>query len=113
MPSYDHGCRCGFEWEDFYSIKADPPTVCPECKQEGGVQRFVSGGAGRGIVELSGRELKESIKTGAAAMQRDAATSEKTLANLVGESKYQANTVMRENLAREIRAERPSFRTRK
>ena len=58
MPTYEHraGC-CGHEWEEFYSITTDPPTVCPSCKEEGQVKRLISGGSGRGIVTLSGGDL--------------------------------------------------------
>ena len=34
MPTYDYICdACGHEFEAFESIKADPQTVCPECKR--------------------------------------------------------------------------------
>ncbi|MGO9915920.1 MAG: FmdB family zinc ribbon protein [Isosphaeraceae bacterium] len=34
MPTYDYHCdSCGHEFEAFESIKADPLTECPECKE--------------------------------------------------------------------------------
>jgi len=34
MPTYDYQCgSCGHEFEAFESIKADPRTDCPACKQ--------------------------------------------------------------------------------
>ena len=46
MPCYDHLCQdCKHQWEDTYSIKADVPNVCPNCKTEGKVMRLISGGA--------------------------------------------------------------------
>jgi len=34
MPTYDYQCdSCGHQFEAFESIKADPRTECPECKQ--------------------------------------------------------------------------------
>jgi putative FmdB family regulatory protein len=34
MPTYDYVCdSCGHEFEAFESIKADPQTVCPQCRQ--------------------------------------------------------------------------------
>jgi len=34
MPTYDYQCdSCGHEFEAFESIKADPRTECPACKQ--------------------------------------------------------------------------------
>ena len=33
MPTYDYICdSCKHEFEAFESIKADPQTLCPECK---------------------------------------------------------------------------------
>jgi putative FmdB family regulatory protein len=34
MPTYDYICdACGHEFEAFESIKADPQTICPTCKE--------------------------------------------------------------------------------
>lgn len=91
MPTYDHIClneNCKFEWDDFYSITAEPPKVCPKCNQET-AQRVISGGSGKGIVELTGNELKEKVKADAQQLKKDMHKSEKTYSNLLGESKYQ------------------------
>ena len=64
MPTYLHICtdkECAHEWEDFYSITEDPPQCCPKCGKET-AKRLVSGGSGKGIVELTGHELKAKIK---------------------------------------------------
>lgn len=99
MPTYCHICNeCQHEWEDFYGINTDPPTVCPECKTEGKVERLISGGAGRGIIRLYGKELEAKIKSDANKLKRDAGKNEKLLANLVGEDKYQGNEVLRQKL---------------
>jgi putative FmdB family regulatory protein len=46
MPTYDYQCKkCGYIFEAFQSILAEPITVCPNC-QEPEVQRIMSGGAG-------------------------------------------------------------------
>lgn len=46
MPTYEYQCTaCGYRWEKFQSIKADPDTVCPECQAET-AQRLISGGGG-------------------------------------------------------------------
>ena len=90
MPSYMHECQnteCNFEWEDFYSIVKDPPTTCPECKQET-AKRVISGGSGRGIMRLNAEEIQASIATGAAEISKRASKDVNYLANLVGESKY-------------------------
>jgi putative FmdB family regulatory protein len=45
MPTYEYRCRkCGFEFEEFQSIVADPLTICPRCA--GPVFRVISGGSG-------------------------------------------------------------------
>ena len=91
MPTYCHICtnnECSFEWEDEYSIKADPPTLCPKCNQET-AKRLIFGGSGRGIVELTGSDLAAHIKTDGARLRRKAYGSESMYANIVGESKFQ------------------------
>lgn len=110
MPTYEHICRnCQHEWEDIYSIRQDPPTVCPACNTEGQVQRLVSGGAGKGIVEVTGHELKAKLKAEGQELKKSAMKSETVLANLIGESKYQSNTVQMEKAM----ANRPKFQYRK
>lgn len=92
MPTYDHVCtseECKFEWEDFYSIKADPPKNCPQCNKET-VQRLISGGCGRGIVELTGRDLVDKVKADAQVLKREAYANERTYSNIIGESRYQS-----------------------
>lgn len=89
MPTYEHRCeKCKHEWEDFYSIKADPPDICPECKTKGKVVRLISGGSGRGIVELSGGELKQHLISEGKKLKESANKSEKVRANLEGEASY-------------------------
>ncbi len=91
MPTYAHQCQnkdCSHEWEDDYSIKQDPPTTCPQCKQKT-AKRLISGGSGRGIVELSGNDLVAKVKADAQQLKRDASKKESVYANLLGESKYQ------------------------
>lgn len=110
MPTYLHLAKCcNQEFEDFYSIKTDPPTKCPFCNIEGQVQRLVSGGAGKGIVEVTGHELKAKLKAEGQELKKSAMKSETVLANLVGESKYQSNTVQMEKAM----ANRPKFQYRK
>ncbi len=50
MPTYDYICDgCGHEFEAFESIKADPQTECPECK-EARLRRKIGAG-GRDFVQ--------------------------------------------------------------
>jgi len=92
MPTYEHIClECNHEWEDEYSIKANPPTTCPSCKADGKVKRLISGGSGKGRVEHTGNEYKEKVMSDAASLKREAYRNENVMANLVGESKYHRN----------------------
>jgi hypothetical protein len=50
---------------------------------------MISGGSGRGIVELSGFELQSKVRADAKKMSYEAGRSEKVLSNLVGEARYQ------------------------
>lgn len=102
MPTYEHKCTCGHEWEDFYSIKADPPTICPSCEQEGGVDRLISGGSGRGIVVLTGRDLKTQIFHDAMKARKRAATDETYRANIIGEDKYHQSQLNKDSLQSDL-----------
>ncbi len=45
MPTYDYICdACQHEFEEFESIKADPQTICPVCK-EPKLRRKIGAGA--------------------------------------------------------------------
>lgn len=110
MTTYEHICNgCKHEWEDVYGMTEDPPTTCPECKEEGKVQRLISGGSGKGIVEVTGHDLKAKLKAEGQQLKRDALKNENVLANLVGEHKYQNNTVQLEK----SRTERPKIQTKR
>jgi putative FmdB family regulatory protein len=70
MPTYDYICdSCSHEFEAFESIKADPQTVCPECK-EPKLRRKIGAGAailfkGSGFYQTDYRS--DPYKKGAAA----------------------------------------------
>ncbi|MFO0911078.1 MAG: FmdB family zinc ribbon protein [Isosphaeraceae bacterium] len=70
MPTYDYICdSCKHEFEAFESIKADPQSQCPECK-ESTLRRKIGAGAailfkGSGFYQTDYRS--ESYKKGAAA----------------------------------------------
>ncbi len=45
MPTYEYVCKdCGYEFEAFQNITAEPLKECPTCG--GKVQRKISGGSG-------------------------------------------------------------------
>jgi putative FmdB family regulatory protein len=88
MATYDHLCEnCNQEFELEYSVKVDPPTLCPLCNFDGKVKRLISF-ATPGKVELTGDELTAHIKQDAKRIQREAALSEKKYSNLIGEARY-------------------------
>lgn len=90
MPDYDHICtntECNHEWEDSYSIKTEPPTHCPKCNNP--TAKRVISLCGKGVVELFGQDLVDKVKADAKNIERNAYKSEKTYANLIGESRYQ------------------------
>ena len=90
MPFYEHSCKnpdCNYEWEDEYSIKDDPPEYCPKCGQKT-AQRLISLG-GKGVVELTGRDLVDKIKADTRALKKEMYNSEKTYSNLVGDGLYE------------------------
>jgi hypothetical protein len=93
MPTYEflhdlEGCK--HEWEDFRSITAADPTHCPKCSAEGNIVHLISGGSGKGVVELYGQDLMDKIKGDAQKLKGEAAKSDKVYANLLGDDKYHA-----------------------
>jgi putative FmdB family regulatory protein len=87
MPTYEHKCQaCNYEFEEEYSIKADPPKICPQCKAES-VIRLISLG-GKGVVELSGQDLVDKVKSDAKNIQKEASKDANKYASLIGESRY-------------------------
>lgn len=97
MPTYEHICTdCKHEWEDEYSIKQDPPKVCPQCLKET-AQRLISGGSGRGVVELTGQDLVDKIKSDTKQLKKDMHSNANVYANMLGDGNY-------ENLQRKMDA---------
>ncbi len=91
MPTYLYECPDHGEFEEFHSA-SELLEDCPHCKTEGKeepkkVKRLICG-TNRGIVELSGQDLVNKIKSDSKQLQRDAAKNENLYANMLGESKY-------------------------
>jgi putative FmdB family regulatory protein len=104
MPTYEHICmneECQYEWEDEYSIKDDPPQLCPKCGKNT-AKRLISGGSGKGKVELYGRELSEKLKDDTQKLKKELATNETLRANFYGETKYNSNISHNEKKVREL-----------
>ena len=84
MPCYPHICKkCNHEWEDTYSIHVPVPTICPNCNEEGFVQRQISV-PGNVTVELTGRELVTKLWKEGKDLARQARTNEKLARSLYG-----------------------------
>lgn len=91
MADYEHVCEnieCKYEWEASYSIKAEPPKICPKCNQET-AKRLISLGS-KGVVELTGNELVAKVKDDAAKLKKDMHNDSKIYSNLLGEDRYQS-----------------------
>ena len=89
MPEYEHACtnpECKHEWEDEYSIKQDPPKICPKCNQETDV-RLISLG-GKGVVELYGQDLVDKVKADTKQFKKEIYSDANKYANAIGEAKY-------------------------
>ncbi len=101
MPTYVYQCfseQCVGEFEEFHSINMKLET-CPLCKEAGRgeqpIERLISGGSGRGIVELTGHELKQKVKEDGQKMKREIYSNESKIANVVGETRYHQNELSR------------------
>lgn len=99
MPHYDYLCQVlNQEFEEFHSIMTKLED-CPLCREAGrephAPKRLISGGSGKGIVEKSFQEIKESFPGEVAKFKRELYNSEKKLANLVGEGRFHGNELTR------------------
>lgn len=91
MPTYEHAClneECKHKWEDEYSIKQDPPNACPKCLKET-AKRLISGGSGKGVVELYGQDLVDKLKQDVRQLKSDMSKSDKVYANMLGDGNYE------------------------
>lgn len=72
MPTYEYACqKCGYQFEEFQAITADPLKECPECGGE--VKRLVSAGAGL-IFKGSGFYITDYKKNGKGGGSKTAAS---------------------------------------
>jgi putative FmdB family regulatory protein len=109
VPEYEYTCQnteCNNEWCETHSIKENARTTCPACKQET-AKRLISGGSGKGIVNLSGNDLVAKVKQDAAGLERHAANNENYAANFVGDiyqkKQQQIDTAKRDGVFRRSR----------
>jgi putative FmdB family regulatory protein len=96
---YEHKCyACDHEWEESYSIHADPPKVCPNCKVEGKVKRLITG-APAVRVTLGRIEQKVKLKEETLDLSRKMKTDERLRANIMGEDKYHEQKVAEKTIS--------------
>jgi hypothetical protein len=96
MPTYEYLHRietCNETWEDWRSIVNCVPKngniVCPKCGGTENIELLVSGGSGKGTVELSGAEYKAKLVSDAAEYKKHVYSNEAAYANIIGPDKYQ------------------------
>lgn len=74
MPTYDYKCtKCGYTFELFQSMNAEPEKECPKCK--GLVKRLIGTGAGpifkgTGFYETDYKNKSGNGKTGSAKISK-------------------------------------------
>lgn len=90
MPTYLYECPICSEFEEFHS-NSTKLEECPMCAKNGvasKVNRLICG-TNRGIIELYGQDLVDSVKADTEKIKRDASKSERIYSNIIGEDKYQ------------------------
>jgi putative FmdB family regulatory protein len=94
MPTYEYKCHhqeCVGEFEEFHSIVVKLEE-CPHCLTAGRgsqpIDRLISGGSGRGIMDQTVAEIKAGMKESVRKIHQRAARDENFAANIIGESKY-------------------------
>jgi len=93
MPTYEflHDDEdCKHEWEEFLKMSDPIPEECPKCHAKGGVKRLISGGSGRGVVELTGQDLVDKVKEDTRKLKEDMHRDPNIYANMLGEDRYQS-----------------------
>lgn len=101
MPLYDYGCKgCDNVWEVQHKIAEPGPEECPDCQSKE-IWKMISPVMGK--VELSGRDLKAKIKEDVRKIKSNMNSNENVMANMVGETKYNENQLMRDKLKKEIK----------
>ncbi|RMD91079.1 MAG: zinc ribbon domain-containing protein [Calditrichaeota bacterium] len=88
MPTYEYLCDdCGYKFEEFQSITAEPLETCPKC--HGHVQRLIGGGNGL-IFKGSGFYITDYKKSNSTTKE-SAGTTEKKESKSTETSKTKNN----------------------
>lgn len=73
MPTYEYVCNtCGYTFEQFQSITAEPLTSCPQCR--GQISRKIGGGAGL-LFKGNGFYITDYKKTGQSGTKKETSES--------------------------------------
>lgn len=108
MPTYDFQCQaCQNEFEDIIKMD-DPFPNCPKCNSTE-IKRLISY-ATPGKVEISADQIDAEIKKGGQEILNKAASNENYMANLVGDGKYQNNTIQRQEAKKYLNSEKKGWR---
>lgn len=91
MPTYEYECPEHGIFEEMHSntIKLE---FCPQCKELGkeqAIERLISLGS-RGVVELTGQDLIDKIKSDTKQLKKDMSKSDKIYSNMLGEDRYES-----------------------
>ncbi len=91
MPTYLYLCEQHGEFEQEHSIKIKL-EVCPKCQEENinpplPVTRLINN-CTIGVVELTGQDLVDKVKSDAQNLKKEMSKSTNTYANMLGESRY-------------------------
>ena len=92
MPTYEFQHQineCNHEWEVWQSMSAPNPTECPKCSGTENIIKLISGGSGKGRVELTGQDLVEKVKSDTQQLNKNIHNNEKLYANVLGEARYE------------------------
>lgn len=91
MPTYEYECPIHGIFEEMHSITIKLEH-CNKCKEEGKeqeIKRLISLN-GKGVVELTGQDLVDKVKSDAKVLKQDMHKNENLYANLLGNDKYEA-----------------------
>ena len=95
MPTYEYLCTViNEEFEDYHSntFKLEECLLCKAAGRENHEpKRLISGGGGRGIVQLTGKEYTDQLAVDGLKMRKEIYSSEKMLSNVVGPDLYEKN----------------------
>lgn len=89
MPTYLYECSEHGEFEEYHSVNIKLEK-CPHCEKDGKdteVKRLICGTT-RGVVELTGQDLVDSIKADVKRIKKEANADANKYANLIGEQRY-------------------------